>query len=260
MGTENKAVTVYLPPELEKYVSGYCLQYDVTRKNKAGVTQPSLGTGIVDLLRILSATPISKLPNNVPSKLPDKLKEVQGAIERNVIEKLSSNVPSKLIDAVLKKIQESSSKLLSELKSSVLKELPEREKLERAIALVDEYEAALEKVETLARHNREMEAELMEAREQLTLQSQEEEVSTYPEDAIKLLDEEEETKTEIEIPSTIAKLERGTELTGKQLAELMGVDPSYISKYKSGKITPPAWFWENFEARGEGSKSRWVRK
>jgi len=257
MATENKAVTVYLPPELEQYVSGYCLQYEVTRKNKAGVRTPSLGTGIVDLLRILSATPISELPNNVPSELPDKLKEVQGDIELNLIEKLSSNVPSQLKYNVLKEIQESPGNLLSELKSSVLKELPDREKLERAIALVDEYEAVLEKVEILARHNQEMEAELMEARNKI---EQEEEVSTYPEDAIKLLDEEEETKTEIEIPSTIAKLKRGTELTGKQLAELIGVDPSYISKYKSGKLTPPAWFWDNFEARGEGSKSRWARK
>ena len=145
MATENKAVTVYLPPELEEYVSGYCLQYDVTRKNKAGELQPSLGTGIVDLLRILSAIPISELPDNVPSELPDKLKDWQGAIEYNVIEKLSSNVPSELIDSVLNKIQESSGNLLSELKSSVLKELPEREKLEKAIALVDEHEVLLKK-------------------------------------------------------------------------------------------------------------------
>ena len=154
MATENKAVTVYLPPELEEYVSGYCLEHDVTRKNKAGVRTPSLGTGIVDLLRILSATPISELPDNVPSELPEKLKEVQGAIESNVIERLSSNVPSKLIETVLKEIQEPSSNLLSKLKSIVLKELPDREKLEKANcagsqrfapALVDEQEALLKK-------------------------------------------------------------------------------------------------------------------
>ncbi len=145
MATENKAVTVYLPPELEEYVTGYCLEHDVTRKNKAGVRTPSLGTGIVDLLRILSATPISELPDNVPSDLPDKLKDWQGTIESNVIEKLSSNVLSQLTDNVLKGIQESSGNLLSELKGSVLKELPEREKLERAIALVDDYEAVLGK-------------------------------------------------------------------------------------------------------------------
>ncbi len=145
MATENKAVTVYLPPELEEYISGYCLEYDVTRKNKAGELQPSYGTGIVYLLRILSTIPISELPDNVPSKLPDKLKDWQGAIECNVIEKLSSNVPSKLTESVLKEIQESSGNLLSELKSSVLKELPDREKLEKAIALVDEQEALLKK-------------------------------------------------------------------------------------------------------------------
>ena len=104
MATENKAVTVYLPPDLEQYISGYCLEYDVTRKNKAGELQPSLGTGIVDLLKI----------------------------ECNVIEKLYSNVPSKLTESVLKEIQESSGNLLSKFKSSVLKELPDREKLEKA--------------------------------------------------------------------------------------------------------------------------------
>ena len=98
--------------------------------------------------------------------------------------------------------------------------------------------------------------------EQLTRPSHEEEVGTYPEDAIKLLDEETkpETPEKEEIPSTIAKLESGTELTGKQLAELIGVDPSYLSKYKSGKRNPPSWFWDNFEAIGKGNKSKWVKK
>ncbi len=106
-----------------------------------------------------------------------------------------------------------------------------------------------------------MEAELMAAREkidQLELQSQKEKVGTYPEDSIKLLAEE--TKTEIEIPDKVRSLRAGTELKGTELAKLINVDPSYLSKYKSGKITPPAWFWENFEARGEGNKSRWVKK
>ncbi len=106
-----------------------------------------------------------------------------------------------------------------------------------------------------------MEAELMAAREkidQLELQSQKEKVGTYPEDSIKLLAEE--TKTEIEIPDKVRSLSTGTELKGTELAKLINVDPSYLSKYKSGKITPPAWFWDNFEARGEGNKSRWLKK
>ena len=63
-----------------------------------------------------------------------------------------------------------------------------------------------------------------------------------------------------EIPDKVRSLSTGTELTGKQLAELIGVDRSYISKYKSEKLTPPAWFWDNFEAKGKGNKSRWVKK
>ena len=63
-----------------------------------------------------------------------------------------------------------------------------------------------------------------------------------------------------EIPDKVRSLSTGTELTGKQLAELIGVDRSYISKYKSEKLTPPAWFWDNFEATGKGNKSRWVKK
>ncbi len=88
----------------------------------------------------------------------------------------------------------------------------------------------------------------------------EEKVGTYPEDSIKLLETEPETSEGEEIPSAIAKLESGTELTGKQLAELMGVDPSYMSKYKSAKLTPPPWFLDNFKAIGKGNKSKWVKK
>ncbi len=109
-----------------------------------------------------------------------------------------------------------------------------------------------------------MEAELMAAREnidQLTLQSQESKVGTYPEDTIKRMETEAETeKPKEEIPDKVRTLSTGTELKGTELAKLINVDPSYLSKYKSGKITPPAWFWENFEARGEGNKSRWVKK
>ncbi len=101
----------------------------------------------------------------------------------------------------------------------------------------------------------------MAAREkidQLELQSQKSKVGTYPEDTIKLLDEE--TKTEIEIPEKVRSLSTGTELTGRELAFLMGVNATYPSKYKSGKVQPPSWFWDNFEATGEGNKSRWVKK
>ncbi len=104
----------------------------------------------------------------------------------------------------------------------------------------------------------------MAAREnidQLTLLSREEKVGTYPEDAIKLLRAEAETeKPKEEIPDKVRSLSIGTELTGKELAFLMGVNATYPSKYKSGKVQPPSWFWDNFEATGEGNKSRWLKK
>ena len=63
-----------------------------------------------------------------------------------------------------------------------------------------------------------------------------------------------------EIPDKVRSLPTGTVLTGRKLAELMGVNATYPSKYKYGKITPPSWFWDNFEVVGEGNKSRWVKK
>ena len=63
-----------------------------------------------------------------------------------------------------------------------------------------------------------------------------------------------------EIPDKVRSLPTGTVLTGRKLAELMGVNASYPSKYKYGKMTPPSWFWDNLEVVGEGNKSRWVRK
>ncbi len=103
----------------------------------------------------------------------------------------------------------------------------------------------------------------MAAREridQLELHSQESKVSTYPEDAIKRVETEPETPEEEEIPEKVRSLSTGTELTGRELAFLMGVNATYPSKYKSGKVQPPSWFWDNFEATGEGNKSRWVKK
>ena len=102
-----------------------------------------------------------------------------------------------------------------------------------------------------------------ESIDQLTLQSQESKVGTYPEDTIKRMEEEEVTETEKlkeEIPDKVRSLSTGTELTGKELAFLMGVNATYPSKYKSGKVQPPSWFWDNFEAIGEGNKSRWLKK
>ena len=56
-----------------------------------------------------------------------------------------------------------------------------------------------------------------------------------------------------------SKLSSGTKLTAKSLAELMGVNPSYLSKYKSGVLTPPSWFWEHFKPTGKEKGVKWVK-
>lgn len=51
MATENKGVMVYLPKEVEEYITEFCTEYSITRKDKEGNILPSLGTGIVTYLK-----------------------------------------------------------------------------------------------------------------------------------------------------------------------------------------------------------------
>ena len=51
MTTENRAVTIYLPIELEEKIKQYCLDKDIVRRNKKGDVIPSLGIGILEYLK-----------------------------------------------------------------------------------------------------------------------------------------------------------------------------------------------------------------
>jgi hypothetical protein len=44
-------VSVYMPPEVAKFVTEYAEQQKITRRNQAGVAKPALGTAVVSLLR-----------------------------------------------------------------------------------------------------------------------------------------------------------------------------------------------------------------
>jgi hypothetical protein len=76
MATENKGVMVYLPKEVEEYITSFCTEYNITRKDKEGNILPSLGTGIVTYLKsqMSGESPgeyiakSSKLPSNGLSK------------------------------------------------------------------------------------------------------------------------------------------------------------------------------------------------
>jgi len=97
MGTKNKAVTAYLPEDIEARLTEYCLEHGLSRQGKkSGKEKPALGTGIIEVLKAFFAlengaaiAPIDKkelqkivsktLPNNVPTE-----KWVQSEIEQAI--------------------------------------------------------------------------------------------------------------------------------------------------------------------------------
>ncbi len=67
MATDNKAVTAYLPNDIEESLTRYCTDNGITRKDKSGESKPSLGTGIVEILKIFFSgeSVTSQLPGEV---------------------------------------------------------------------------------------------------------------------------------------------------------------------------------------------------
>jgi hypothetical protein len=51
MATDNKGVMIYLPKDLEEYITNFCTDHDITRKDKDGNQVPSLETGVVTYLK-----------------------------------------------------------------------------------------------------------------------------------------------------------------------------------------------------------------
>ena len=104
VATNKKAISAYLPSDLEEYLTRYCIEYDITRKGRSGEIKPALGTAVVEILkRFFSDENVaSPLPDNVPL-LPsnivteDRLSEVLSELRTsgNVINNLPSNVLTK---------------------------------------------------------------------------------------------------------------------------------------------------------------------
>jgi hypothetical protein len=97
MATENRGVMVYLPPEIEEYITTYCTEYNITRKSKDGSVSPSLGTGIVSYLKsqILGIT-----PNDVPSISPSKVPNI-GLTKEEVLDLIQKSVTNLAPNLVL---------------------------------------------------------------------------------------------------------------------------------------------------------------
>lgn len=105
MTTQNKAVTCYLPKDIEDFITGYCNEYGITRKDKEGVIYPSLGTGIIELLKLLAYNPElvgSPLPDTVPSTISEAA--IEAKIE-DILEKKLSNLPDNVPSIELVELQ-----------------------------------------------------------------------------------------------------------------------------------------------------------
>ena len=99
MTTQNKAVTCYLPKDIEDFITGYCNEYGITRKDKEGNIYPSLGTGIIELLKLLAYNPelvSSPILDTVPSKFSEDAieKKIDEILEKKRSNHLPDNVPS----------------------------------------------------------------------------------------------------------------------------------------------------------------------
>jgi hypothetical protein len=57
------SVSVYLPPEVAKFVTEYAEQKKITRRNRAGLAKPALATAVISLLR--SRIEIDKEPKSL---------------------------------------------------------------------------------------------------------------------------------------------------------------------------------------------------
>lgn len=117
MATDNKGVTCYLPNELETALTGFCEDRGITRKDKDGNIKPSLGTGIIEALKLYFGIVPGAIPSQVSSNVPSKdeltevIKEIlpsllpqtlpsNGLTKDDVIETVKEIVPSIVPDTL----------------------------------------------------------------------------------------------------------------------------------------------------------------
>lgn len=121
MATSNKAISAYLPPDLEEYLTKYCTEYDITRKDKSGEMKPSLGTAVVEILKVFFSS------DNVPSPLPDNVPVIpSNVVTEDRLQEVISNLPSTVPNNVNEKIEKAITKLSDDEKfiEAVASKLP----------------------------------------------------------------------------------------------------------------------------------------
>jgi len=171
MTTQNKAVTCYLPKDIEDFITGYCNEYGITRKDKEGNIYPSLGTGIIELLKLLAYNPElvgSPILDTVPSKfsedaiekkideilekklnspdtVPSQLPDLEGKVESIILDKLPSIIPEYLPSDLLARIENMERLLRLQREASIADHSPD----EPAIVPPNEPNAIEPAIETM---------------------------------------------------------------------------------------------------------------
>jgi hypothetical protein len=270
MTTQNKAVTCYLPKDIEDFITGYCNEYGITRKDKEGETLPSLGTGIIELLKLLAYNPelvSSPILDTVPSKFSEDAieKKIDEILEKKLSNHLPDNVPS--IEVVKDRLDNWVLAASGDIKDINQKIRDRSLQVDHQIAAI---KSRLEILEPLLRLQREAsiadhspiptgEPSPLPPPARPAIETVTPEVSPSPPgtDAIASIDGTVTgaigpftddtlgtgTETEISDSRTSATKEKG--LTDSELARLLKIDKSNITRWKQrGKPTPKYKDWE----------------
>ncbi|MGV2829312.1 hypothetical protein [Myxosarcina sp. GI1(2024)] len=233
MATNKKAISAYLASDLEEYLTEYCIEYDITRKDKSGEIKPALGTAVVEILRIFfsSENILSPLPDNVPL-LPsnvvteDRLSEALSEFKKT--SKLVDTVPSNVLtkDDLDKRVEA----VINETIPKAIAVLKSDEDFLKAIALRARDSIAnsvVQKTSTVATGKENYPNE--KATEQTETEEDEDEIITQIDKASSSpIFEEIEAEKSTE-PTQSASL------TDAELAKQLGMSKSTIYRYRTGK-------------------------
>jgi hypothetical protein len=247
LATNKKAISAYLPSDLEEYLTEYCIKYDITRKDKLGEIKPALGTAIVEILRIFFSSEnipsplpdnVSLLPSNVVTE--DKLTEVLSEFKNssNVANNLPSNVLT--IDDLNKRVEA----VISEAIPKAIVTLKSNEEFIRAIALEVQKIANITTGNIQYSSENALKDEEVEENQQTTTQIDKASLAPIFEEV------EEEKPTE---PT------QSVSLTDAELAKQLGMSKSTIYRYRTGKPKQSPGYQQvmnNWKSQGD----RWYKQ
>jgi hypothetical protein len=215
LATNKKAISAYLSSDIEEYLTEYCIEYDITRKDKSGEIKPALGTAVVEILKIFFSD------ENVPSPLPDNVPLLPSNVvtENRLAEALSElKKTSKLVDNVPSNVLN-----LDDLDKQV--EAAINEAIPKAIAVLKSDEEFLGAIAN----------------------SVVQKISTVATEKTESSEDEDEIITQIDFSSSspifeeVEQEEKSTEptqsvsLTDAELAKQLGMSKSTIYRYRTGK-------------------------